>query len=63
MNNSYRDNILVPRAFELLQRFSAEQTGWRSWFYRWRYNDEPLRNDAARLVREAVQLGIIKAEP
>lgn len=41
------------RAMGILHRMATEQTGWRRFFARWYYNDEPLRNDAANLVREA----------
>ena len=47
------DAALLNRSLELLHRFATEQTGWRGFFYRWYYSDEPLRNDAANLVREA----------
>ena len=41
------------RAMAILHRMATEQTGWRAIFRRWYYSDEPLRNDAANLVREA----------
>lgn len=47
------DDILLKRALSILHRMATEQTGWRSFFRRWYYSDEPLRNDAANLVREA----------
>lgn len=40
------------RAFGILHRMGTERTGWRTIFWRWYYPDEPLRNDAANLVRE-----------
>jgi len=43
----------LDRALGILHRFATENTGWRSFFRRWYYSDEPLRNDAANLVREA----------
>jgi hypothetical protein len=43
----------LDRALALLHRFATENTGWRSFFWRWYYSDETLRNDAANLVREA----------
>jgi len=47
------DDALLNRALAILHRFGTENTGWRSFFRRWYYSDEPLRNDAANLVREA----------
>lgn len=43
----------IHRALSILHRMATENTGWRSFFRRWYYSDEPLRNDAANLVREA----------
>lgn len=47
------DAILLDRALGILHRMATENTGWRSFFRRWYYSDEPLRNDAANLVKEA----------
>lgn len=47
------DAMLLNRALGILHRMATENTGWRSFFWRWYYSDEPLRNDAANLVREA----------
>ena len=47
------DAELLDRTLALLHRFATENTGWRAWFVRWYYSDEPLRNDAANLVRLA----------
>jgi len=47
------DDVLLDRALDILHRMATERTGWRSIFHRWYYSDEPLRNDAANLVREA----------
>lgn len=47
------DQALLERALGLLHRFATENTGWKAWFVRWYYSDEPLRNDAANLVRLA----------
>ena len=44
---------LNRRAFAILHRMQVENTGWRSWFKRWYYSDEPLRNDAAALIRQS----------
>ena len=47
------DDQLLMRALGILHRMATEQTGWRKFLSRWYYSDEPLRNDAANLVREA----------
>lgn len=47
------DTVLLDRALGILHRMATEQTGWRARFRRWYYSDEPLRHDAANLVREA----------
>lgn len=47
------DGALLERALGILHRFGTEQIGWRAFFRRWYFSDEPLRNDAANLVREA----------
>lgn len=47
------DTALLDRALGILHRMATENTGWRSFFRRWYYSDEPLRNDAANLVRSA----------
>jgi len=48
-----RDEMLLMRALGILHRMAVERTGWRRFLCRWYYSDEPLRNDAANLVREA----------
>lgn len=48
-----KEEAQFMRALAILHRFGTEYTGWRSFFRRWYYSDEPLRNDAANLVREA----------
>jgi hypothetical protein len=40
------------RALCILHNMAVERTGWRSFFRRWWINHEPLRNDAANLIRE-----------
>jgi hypothetical protein len=40
------------RALHILHNMALERTGWRSLFRRWWFSDEPLRNDAANLIRE-----------
>lgn len=40
------------RALTILHNMAVERTGWRSFFRRWWISDEPLRNDAANLIRE-----------
>lgn len=47
------DAVLLDRALAILHRMATEQTGWRRFFARWYYSDEPLRNDGANLIREA----------
>ncbi len=53
MTDPYADKRRYERALAVLQMMATENTGWRSFFRRWYYSDEPLRNDAANLVREA----------
>lgn len=48
-----KDAALLDRSLAILHRMATENTGWRGWFRRWYFADEPLRNDAANLVREA----------
>ena len=40
------------RALCILHNMAVERTGWRAFFRRWWISDEPLRNDAANLIRE-----------
>lgn len=47
------DDGVLFEALGLLHRFATENVGWRSIGRRWYYNDEPLRHDAANLVRRA----------
>ena len=47
------DDLILLEALGILHRFALEQTGWRGWLKRWYYPDEPLRHDAANLVRRA----------
>lgn len=56
------DRVLLDRALGILHRMATERTGWRSFFSRWYYPDEPLRNDAANLVREARYGAMMPAE-
>lgn len=49
---SKTEEMLLERALGILHRMATERTDWRT-FRRWYYSDEPLRNDAANLVREA----------
>jgi hypothetical protein len=46
------DTVILDRALAILHRMATENTGWRSFFRRWYYSDEPLRNDAANLLNE-----------
>ena len=48
-----KDDPLLMECLGLLHHFALEQTGWRGVFRRWYYSDEPLRHDAANLVRRA----------
>lgn len=48
-----QEDILLDDALGLLHRFALEQTGWRGFFRRWYFSDEPLRHDAANIVRRA----------
>lgn len=48
-----RDSQLLRDALGILHRMATEHTGWRSFFRRWYFSDEPLRHDAANLVRRA----------
>lgn len=54
------DEVLLNRSLGILHRMATENTGWRSFFRRWYYSDEPLRNDAANLVRDS---GFVMAQP
>ena len=47
------DRALLFMALRVLQNMATENTGWRSFFRRWYFSDEPLRNDAANIVRAA----------
>ena len=40
------------RASVILHNMALERRGWRGFFSRWCISDEPLRNDAANLLRE-----------
>lgn len=51
--NLTAETRLLNDALGILHRFALEQTGWRGWLRRWYYSDEPLRHDAANLVRRA----------
>lgn len=48
-----RNCMLLDRSLGILHRMATERVGWRRFFSRWYFSDEPLRNDAARLIREA----------
>lgn len=50
---STSDAALLRRALVVLHHMATERTGWRYFLSRWYYSDEPLRNDAAEIVREA----------
>lgn len=47
------DRQFAERAAGILHNMALERKGfWRSLFRRWHISDEPLRNDAANLLRE-----------
>lgn len=50
----------VIRAIGILENMALENTGWKALFRRWYISDEPLRNDAANLLRE---MGVITRKP
>ena len=50
----------VERAIGILQNMALENTGWKAFFRRWFISDEPLRHDAANLLRE---MGVITRKP
>ena len=45
------EKVNAEQAYAILHKLAQERTGWRRWFRRWVYSDEPLRNDAANLLR------------
>jgi hypothetical protein len=47
------EDALLSDALGILHRFATENVGWRGYFRRWYFSDEPLRHDAANLVRRA----------
>jgi hypothetical protein len=47
------DRALLMECLYVLHSFALERTGWRGFFRRWYYSDEPLRHDAANLIRRA----------
>jgi hypothetical protein len=46
------DRQFADRATVILHNMALERKGWRSIFKRWFISDEPLRNDAANLLRD-----------
>ena len=52
-NHRSEEDRLYWEALGILHRLATENTGWRSIFRRWYYSDEPLRHDAANLIRQA----------
>lgn len=46
------DKQFADRAVVILHNMALERKGWRSFLRRWHISDEPLRNDAANLLRE-----------
>lgn len=48
------DEQFKERATRILHNMALERVGyWRQLWQRWHISDEPLRNDAANLLREA----------
>lgn len=48
------DRQFANRAAQILQNMALERRGyWRQFFGRWHISHEPLRHDAANLLREA----------
>ena len=47
------DERFANRAALILHQMALERRGWRGFFRRWHISDEPLRHDAANLLREA----------
>lgn len=45
------DKEFALRAAIILHNMALENTGWRGLLRRWCVSDEPLRNDAANLLR------------
>ena len=57
-HNNDRRNL--ERAITILHNMALERRGWRHFFSRWYISDEPLRNDAARFLKE---LGVVRMVP
>ena len=48
------DREFANRSAQILQNMALERKGyWRQFFGRWHISHEPLRNDAANLLRQA----------
>lgn len=45
------DREFIEHASIILHNMALENIGWRSFFRRWVISHEPLRNDAANLLR------------
>lgn len=54
------DRQFAERAMLILHNMALENMGWRSFFRRWVNHHEPLRNDAANLLREKGFLPILE---
>lgn len=50
MTSTEKDRF-ITHATLVLHNMALENTGLRGWFTRWRIAAEPLRNDAANLLR------------
>lgn len=53
------DAQFARRAEHILHNMALERTGWARFFSRWFISHEPLRNDAANLLRESNRCGCL----
>ena len=53
------DAQFAQRAERILHNMALERTGRGRWFRRWFISHEPLRNDAANLLRESNRGGFL----
>ena len=54
-----RDDQFRDRALNILHNMAIERKGWRGFLQRWYFHHEPLRNDAANLLREYGQARVL----
>lgn len=50
----------LDRVKNLLENLATEQTGWRRFLSRWKVSHEPLRNDAANMLKELYRAEVRK---